>query len=436
MSYTLDWEVTLFTEEPLKKKLLRNGFWLYFFAFIAAPAWYIAKVIVSRELSVEDIWLFYSILWVISLLATYNDLWLTEALQYYLPHYLIDKEYWKAKSVLVMTLYTQLISWILIWWLTFFLAPWLATAYFKSPHAINILQIFSIYYLILNFFQVLQSLFIATQHVKWSQWVEAVRMWAIVLFVGLWSFMNNFSVSLYTMYWLLWIIFATCVCIIWWYKHFRWLFTYKTVFDWQLFLKQRRYAFWIMIWTNATILLAAVDQQLALYFFWTKWAGYWTNYLSLLNIIHVVSMPLIWYLFPLLNELRKKQEREKIRYLNKLLYMWFISFGVLIWILFYIRWPDIAVLFFGDKFIESGKLLRTVAPFVFLIPLIGVAFQNLASSWLAKQRVYVLLLWVAVTILWSLIFIDRFQLWWIIYWTVCWQIIMILSAQYILQKHQ
>lgn len=165
-------EPILFPEEPLKKKLIRNSFWLYFFSFIVAPTGYIIKVIASRELSVEDIGIFYSVLGIISLISTYNDLGLTESMQYFLPHYLIDKNFKKAKSMLQFTLVSQLISSALIIVALLFLAPWLATHYFQSPLALPLLQLFCIYFLIINTFQMIQSLFIATQKVKRSQGIE------------------------------------------------------------------------------------------------------------------------------------------------------------------------------------------------------------------------------------------------------------------------
>lgn len=436
MVYDSEWNSTLFEEEPLKKKLLRNWFRLYFFAFVAAPAWYVAKMIASHSLSVEDIWLFYSILWVISLLATYNDLGLTEALQYFLPHYLIDKEYGKAKAILVSTFYIQLISWVLIWGITFFIAPWLAVHYFKSANAIPILQMFSIYYLILNFFQVLQSVFIATQNVRRSQGIEAVRMWWVVIFVAIWAWTNTFSASHYAWFWLWWLLCATIICALWVYHHFSWIWKYKTEFNKKVLSKQRSYAFWIMIGTNATILLSAIDQQLALYFFGTRAAWYWTNYLSLLNIIHVISMPIIAYLFPLLNELHKKAQHDKIALINKLLYGGFTALWFVIGILFHFKWPQIATLFFWSNFIESGVLLQKAAPFIFLIPLVWMTFQNLASRGQAKQRVLVLILGICTTLLWSLIFINTFKLDWIIYGTACGQLIMICSALYLMKKNK
>ena len=52
----------LLSEETLQTKLVRNGFWLYFFQFLVAPAGYLIKMMISRELSVADIGLFYNIL--------------------------------------------------------------------------------------------------------------------------------------------------------------------------------------------------------------------------------------------------------------------------------------------------------------------------------------------------------------------------------------
>jgi O-antigen/teichoic acid export membrane protein len=65
-------------------------------------------------MGVEDVGLFYSILGLIGIIASYNDLGLTESLQYFLPRYLIDKDYTKAKSLLVTTWVIQFVSGIIV----------------------------------------------------------------------------------------------------------------------------------------------------------------------------------------------------------------------------------------------------------------------------------------------------------------------------------
>ena len=97
-------------DELLKTKLLRNGFWMYFFAFLVAPTGYIIKLVIAQSLSVEEIGIFYSAMGVVMILSAYNDLGLTEALQYYLPRYLIAKDFDKTKSIALYTLLLQLCS--------------------------------------------------------------------------------------------------------------------------------------------------------------------------------------------------------------------------------------------------------------------------------------------------------------------------------------
>lgn len=104
-------------------------------------------------------------------------------------------------------------------------------------------------------------------------------------------------------------------------KEFGWLKHHKGTWDKTLIKKWFGYAIWVIIGTNATILLTQIDQQFALFFFGPESAGYRTNYLTLFNSLSIVCTPLIGYLFPLLNELRKKNEQEKIRLLNRMLYI-------------------------------------------------------------------------------------------------------------------
>lgn len=258
-----------------------------------APTGYIIKVVASRELSVADIGIFYSIFGIISVLSTYNDLGLTEAMQYFLPHYFIDKDYVKAKSMLVFAFLSQLVSSALIIIVMLLVAPRLAANYFQSPLALPLLQLFCIYFLVINTFQMIQSIFIATQKVKRSQGIEGVRMWSIVLFVVAGMRMSVFTLTAFTLFWLGGLIVATIVGVIAARKQFGWLRRYKTSLTKALIKKRFGYAIRVILGTNATILLTQIDQQFALYFFGAESAGYRTNYLSLFNIVAVVCTPLI-----------------------------------------------------------------------------------------------------------------------------------------------
>lgn len=110
-------------------------------------------MLIAQSLSVEEIGIFYSLLGMIMLLSTYNDLGLTEALQYYLPNYLLDKRYDESKSIFVYTLLLQLISSVVIGSLVRFGAGRLSEQYFHSPLVFPLLRFFSLYFLLLNLCQ-------------------------------------------------------------------------------------------------------------------------------------------------------------------------------------------------------------------------------------------------------------------------------------------
>ena len=81
------------TEETLAEKFIKKGFWLYLFTFLIAPIGYIIKVTLSRDLSPYDFGMFYGIISFIILLSAINDLGCTDSLNYFLPKYLIQKDY-------------------------------------------------------------------------------------------------------------------------------------------------------------------------------------------------------------------------------------------------------------------------------------------------------------------------------------------------------
>lgn len=61
-------------EETLSEKFIKRGFWLYLFTFLSAPLGYIIKMILARDLSMNDYGLFLSIISLLTLLSAINDI--------------------------------------------------------------------------------------------------------------------------------------------------------------------------------------------------------------------------------------------------------------------------------------------------------------------------------------------------------------------------
>ncbi len=406
----------LIPDEPLKNKLIRNGFWLYFFQFLIVPAWYLIKMMVSRELSVEDIGLFYSIVGFIGIISTYNDLGLTEALQYYLPHYFIDKEYSKAKTIIIFTRIMQFFSGFLIAGLLYLGSDRLATTYFHTSSASVLLKYFALYFIIINLYQVISSLFIAVQNIKRQQSIEMIRMRTVVILTFVSVYYNTLDSIIFTQRWLIWAIIALVISWFGLRKEFWWLFNkHKLVRDKKIIIQQWKYWLWILVGAWAWTIFTQINQQLALYLFWSEDAWYWTNYVSFYNIANIIIWPLIAYLFPLLNELYKKWEEIKIQILYRYLFIGIIIFGIVGWTVWYFFSEWAAVILFGEKFRQSGILFQHYAPFIITLPLIGIFFQDIASRGMVRQRVFAIIYALIVNIIASIVLWKYFGLTGLVY---------------------
>ena len=134
-------------EETLSHKLISKWFRAYVFVIFTAPLWYLIRLVASNALSVADIWIFYWVLSLITLLYSYNDLGLTESMQYFLPKYWLENKKWQIKNTIWLSFFMQLITWIIIFCLLFFNAEWLAIHHFHAIEATNVIKIMSFYFL-------------------------------------------------------------------------------------------------------------------------------------------------------------------------------------------------------------------------------------------------------------------------------------------------
>lgn len=401
---------------PLKDRLVRNGFWMYAAMVVIAPAWYLIKMIVSRELSVEDIWLIYSIIGLIGLLSAYNDFGLTEALQYYLPQYLIDKKYNEAKSILIITRIIQFLWWIVVWWFLYRWAPRLAIHYFQSPIAAEILRYFSFYFLLINFFQVLQSVFISLQEVKLQYSSEIIRVWSVVLSVAYLRWNHTLTITTFSLARLWWIILSVIVAGFLFYKYMydRWsLWTWTP--NLTLLKTQWSYARKIMIGMQVGMIYTNIWQQFAIYFLGPYEAGIWTNYMTFFTGVSVIVWPINAYLFPLFTELYKKQEQAKIDLIKKYLIYWIlfatVCFGVGGWFLS----ERTAVILLSEKFLTSGTMFKWTSLWMFFILATRVQFQLLAGAGYVSERVNIVIIGTTLHLIISLIGVHTYGIWWLMW---------------------
>jgi O-antigen/teichoic acid export membrane protein len=159
----------------------------------------------------------------------------------------------------------------------------LATNYFSTQLAVPLIQIFSLYFLIINLQQVLSSIFIATQQVKWAQMIEFIRARSVLLCTAAAVFFTNiFTIKLFSWLWLVGLVFAIGVAVIGVQKLYPWLLE-KPQPSRRHHLHRKTWISYgrrVMLGQSASTLYGQVNQQFVLLFLGPAAAGIWAYYLS------------------------------------------------------------------------------------------------------------------------------------------------------------
>lgn len=400
------------SKESLWEKFLKKWAWLYLFSFILWPIGYFVKIILSYDLKVEEIWILYWIIGLVTLLTTYHDLGLTEALNFFLPKYIVEKNYDKFKSALVYAMFAQVPTSLLIWGALFFGSDFLATHYFHSKELATetayVLKVFSLFFIWMNLYQIVNTVFGATQNTKYQKWTEIIRMLAILgftMFYWLWDkwSLNNYSWT--WIYWLwFWIIFSY---ILFFFKYYLpYLKDARIYYDKKMLKEIFAYAVWVLLAANVGTILWQLDMQLIIYLLWPMEAGYYTNYLSIIWIPFLVITPIFWFLFPVISELSSKNETDKITTIKTMFYKYFSIIAIIVSVFAFVFAKEIAIILYSEKFRMSWIIMQYSIFFLIFNFLLQINFQILAWIGKVKERLKILVIWLVINLILNLILIH------------------------------
>ena len=412
--------IELLTDETLSEKLVKKWFRLYFFCYLGAPIWYLIRLLISNspDVSVADFWVMYSIISLVTFLYTYNDLWLTESLHFFLPRFYIKKEYNNIKTTIWLSLWAQILTSVLIVCCLRFWSDWLSVHYFKNEHAWVILKYFCMYFTLTNILQVFQSIFISFQKTFETQLVWFIQLITTFTFALFCFFSWKWNIEWYSIGWILWLV-AWIITAYILYRKYR-----KTLMQWIFKIEKKvvnkfvKYALWAFIGSGIGTLFWQIIQQMVLYFLWAENAWYYSNFLSLFNIWTTLIGPIMWLIFPIVSELFEKKDNTKLWLLYSFFYNYFSIFILSISTLFIVLWPEISIALFSQQYVISGILLAMVWIFLFFSLLASFNYSVLA--WMGKVRERVYITWIAciLTVITSYILIKLCGIYWA--WIAFW----------------
>lgn len=401
-------------EETLARKFVQKGFWLYLFTFLIWPLGYIIKMIISRDLTVWEVWMIYGVISLVTLIGVYNDLGFTESLNFFLPKYIINKEFSKAKYLLKLSLFTQLLSSIIIALILFVFAPGISEHYFHNPNVTEILQIAGLYFIGANILHISSTIFSVAQDTKFQKLTDFLRMLSTAIGAWILFWTDNGSTVSYMWSWVGWLGIAMIFWISFAYiKYYRFYFSgIKSTITPHERRQFIHYAWATLLTANIATLLSQIDMQVIIFFLWDIATGYYSNYLSLMNIPFIFLSPIVAFLFPVISELHGRDDTKKMQIIHNQFSLYFSIIGIWIGVFMFQFWEELAIIFFGEQFRESGNILKYSSPFLVFNLLIQINFQLLAWTGKIRDRAKILLAIIPINLILNLIFIRLYGVSW------------------------
>ncbi len=394
-------------QEILAKKLIINWLVAYFFSFLIGPLWYFSRILLSRSVSVEEYWFFFSLLSLVTLFSVYNDLWLTESLQYFLPQYRAKTDHKSANSLLFFTAILQFISALIFWSVIFFTSDRLAQNYFHFTHGSEIITLFAWYFLGINFIQLFSSAFYAFQNVLYANLIEFVRVLSITLFTLFLFSSGSLTLLSYTFCWLGWLALAIITGFTLYFTGYLKETKAGIFFSKSIIKKWLSYGLWVFLWVNFLAVSGHIDQQIVIYFLGPTQSWYYANFLNLITIYVFVVFPILNFLPAISADLIVQKNFDKLKILLSILYKYFSVFSMTIGLFYLCFWPEIAALFFWKAYFYSGYLLQFIWPFIVFNTLHSINYYLMNGFWLAKQRTLIVIIWVVSNILITISTLSR-----------------------------
>jgi O-antigen/teichoic acid export membrane protein len=333
-------------------------------SIIAAFLAYFIRIILARQLSVEDYGLFFSVFAFVSFLLFFRDLGLGNALVKHLAEFKTKKRFDEIKTSILSVFLSLLFLSAIFGIVLYFLAPFLAQSYFKDARAEYIIYFFIAYILFSALFLFLKNIFQGFQKIKIFALMEPVRLGVILTGILLlfdlgYGFLT--PVIAYTVSWLA--VFIIFLPFTWWtFSFFRYKIKNMRKITKQLYL----FGIAIALAQIGAKVIARIDTLMLTYFNPLSDVGIYNVVLPTALLFLFFSEAISPVLYPLVSELWAKKDTKKLIEGIKLLYKYSFVITMPAFLTIFVFSSLTIKILFGAKYAAGNVALQ--------ILLIGVLF--------------------------------------------------------------
>ncbi len=352
-------------EKPILK--VKDIYLFYALYFFIVPLGFLIRILYSRTISLEEFGIIYALISFFGLIHIFTNLGLANSLMYFIPKYNIKKNFEDIKNLFYYNFIVQFISTIIISSLIYLFAEFLAINYFKSIEIIIYIKIFIIYFIFLNFYDSLRTVFIAFKKNNYYHGVIFFQMSFILLFSYIF-FLNHSNGILSIIYAKLWAISAILTFFIYifiLFKNFPFLLSFPK-FKKKLFLNFISYSSFMFVNQLSSSLLVHIDILLITYFYGLIEVGIYSNAYSFIGFIVPIFTSISILFMPIFSELKEKKDYYSLNYILNVLYTLLFFFVLPISLIFFL-FPEIFIkILFGESFLNASSILAVFSLFSIL----------------------------------------------------------------------
>ena len=162
-------------------KLTNAAIFISLFGVFGTGLSYLLRIILARNLTLEEYGLFYAVFSFVSLFLFFESFGTATALVKFTSQFKSEGDYSKVKTAIFSTFLIQVISFGLISILLYFLAPFLSEKYFRNSAAETLIKLFVIYILLSMVFKIFRSILNGFKKFRSYALMEPTRLLIVII---------------------------------------------------------------------------------------------------------------------------------------------------------------------------------------------------------------------------------------------------------------
>ena len=341
------------------KLLVRGTGWLLFASILAALLGYVLRVVLARNLAIEDYGLFYAVFALVGLLASFKGFGIGQALMKYIPEFKIKKDFSSVKKGIIYYFFVQIITYGLLLVGLFILAEKLSLYYFKDIKAVQLLITLGLAFFFAIFESLFHVLFLGYKKMNYYAFTHFFQM-SLVVLITIILFYLGFGYLSPAYAYLFASVIAGAVYFLLFFKFSPRTVKTKAPFDFKLFKKLTLFGLPLTISAVVASSVGYIDTLLLTFFIGLKEVALYNVALPVAMLLRQFAKSISLVLIPLSSEIYLKKKNilvDGIKRVQK--YLLIVIFPLSLGMIFFA--PFVILLFFGEGYVGATSTLRILS---------------------------------------------------------------------------